>query len=133
MSDSLVYPTADEIHAIHEQIIARNAESEPGIRTPEAIRSALTYVSEGYFGERPETIHRKAAHLMRLIAADHPYVDGNKRTALAAAAYLYDLNGYELRADDRFRGFLRSFATDAETTDVDALVAHLRAQTAKKH
>mgnify|MGYP000170272980 CR=1 FL=1 len=98
-----------------------------------AVESALTYVSEGYFGERPETVHRKAAHLMRLLVADHPYVDGNKRTALAAAAYLYDLNGYELHATDDLRGFLRSFATDAETVDMDSVVDYLRAQTTKKH
>jgi death-on-curing protein len=133
MSDPLVYPTADEIHAIHERIIARNTESEPGMRTPAAVESALTYVSEGYFGERPETVHRKAAHLMRLLVADHPYVDGNKRTALAAVAYLYDLNGYELHATDDLRGFLRSFATDAETVDMDSVVDYLRAQTTKKH
>ena len=132
MSDGVEYPTAREIHAMHERIVARDAGTEPGVRTPAAVESALTYISQGYFGERPETIHEKAAHLMRLIAADHPYVDGNKRTALAAAAYLYDLNGYELHADDRVREHLRAFATDAENSDMDTVVAYLREQATEK-
>lgn len=44
------------------------------------VESASTYVSEGYFGEVPETIHEKAADLMRLLVADHPFVDGNSTT-----------------------------------------------------
>ena len=132
MTDGVEYPTADEIHAMHERIVARDAGTEPGSRTPVAVESALTYVSEGYFGERPETIHEKAAHLMRLIASDHPYVDGNKRTALAAAAYLYNLNGYDLDVDDRVRAHLRAFATDSERTDVDAVVTYLRDHSTRK-
>jgi death-on-curing protein len=88
MPKGVEYPTADEIHAMHERIVGHNDSTEPGIRTAAAVESALTYISEGYFGERPETIHEKAAHLMRLVTADHPYVDANKRTALTATAYL---------------------------------------------
>jgi death-on-curing protein len=130
--DDIEYPSAVEIHTIHEGVVARDSETEPGTRTPEAVDSALTYISEGFFGERPETIHEKAAHLMRLIAADHPYVDGNKRTALGAAAYLYDLNGYNFQADDRVRKYLRAFATDADDTDVDAVIDYLREQATEK-
>lgn len=128
MTDEFEYPTADEIHDIHERIVTNNPETERGIRTPSAVGSALTYVSEGYFGQSPETIHEKAAHLMRLIAADHPYVDGNKRTALAAAGYLYDLNGYDFSVGDQIRKFLRDFATDADasTDDIETVVAYLR-------
>lgn len=92
--------------------------------------SALTYISEGYFGKSPETIHEKAAHLMRLLTADHPYVDGNKRTALAASAYLYDLNGYRLEVDDEIRTHLRAFAQGK--TNVDETVDYLREHVAEK-
>ena len=79
------YPTADDVHTLHETVVAENADTDAGVRTPAAVESALVYVSEGYFGEVPETIHEKAAHLARLLASEHPYVDGNKRTALSAA------------------------------------------------
>lgn len=126
------YPTADEIHAMHERIVAADAGTEAGIRTPAAVESALTYVSEGYFGERPGSIHEKAAHLMRLLVSDHPYVDGNKRTALAAAAYLYDLNGCELDVDDRVRSHFRAFAIGTEDDDVAAVVAYLEERVTEK-
>lgn len=100
---NIEYPTAAEIHEIHDRIVVNSETTESGMRTPEAVESAIDYISEGYFGEVPETIHEKAAHLMWLIVADHPYVDGNKRTAPWSAAYLYDLNGYRLEPDDTIR------------------------------
>lgn len=124
------YPTAAEIHAIHERVVKHNAATEPGVRTGMAVESALTYISEGYFGERPETIHEKAAHLMRLITADHPYVDGNKRTALAATAYLYDLNGFRLDVDDEVRLHLRAFAEGK--SDIADTVTYLRERATEK-
>jgi len=132
MTDDVEYPTADEIHVMHGRIVASDANTEQGERTPAAVESALTYISEGYFGRRPGTVHEKAAHLMRLIASEHPYVDGNKRTALAAAAYLYDLNGYDLDVDDQIREHLRAFASDADSADVDAVVDYLRDRATEK-
>ena len=76
MTDDLLYPTAEDVLAIHEDIVASDLETEPGVRTAESVESALTYVSEGYFGQIPETIHEKAAHLVRLLAAEHPSSTG---------------------------------------------------------
>lgn len=126
------YPTPAEIHDMHERIVSNNAETEPGTRKPGEVYSALVYIDEGFFGQQPETIHEKSAHLMRRIVAGHPYVDGNKRTALAAAAYLYDLNGYHLHVDRQIKDYLRSFATDSESTDIDAVVTYLRERTSEK-
>lgn len=67
---------------------------------------------------------------MRLVTADHPYVDGNKRTALAAAAYLYDLNGHVLQVDDEIRGHLRAFAEGK--SDIEATVTYLCQREAEK-
>lgn len=120
------YPTADEIHALHDRIVVHDAQTESGVRNAAVVESALTYISSGYFGQAPDSIHEKAAHLMRLIAADHPYVDGNKRTALSAAAYLYHLNGYNLTADDQIRAHLRAFAMDAAAVDIDEVTDYLR-------
>lgn len=123
------YPTAAEIHEIHERIVVNSDKTESGTRSPESVESAIEYISEGYFGELPETIHEKAAHLMWLIVADHPYVDGNKRTALWSAAYLYDLNGYRLEPDDTIRTILRDLATDAEDVDLPGVEDYLHQRT----
>ncbi|WP_373189547.1 Fic family protein [Halolamina sp.] len=42
----------------------------------------LDYIEAGSFGEAPEGIHETAFHLLRLLVANHPFVDANKRTAL---------------------------------------------------
>ena len=119
------YPTTEDIHSLHDTVVEEDADAEPGVRTPDAVESALVYISEGYFGQVPETIHEKAAHLARLLASEHPYVDGNKRTALAAATYLYNLNGYEFDPDDEeIRSILKQFATDESEADMDAVVAY---------
>ena len=124
------YPTADDIHAIHDAIVADNPDTESGVRTPEAVESALVYISEGYFGQAPETIHEKAAHLARLLASEHPYVDGNKRTAFNAATTLYNLNGYEFTpADEEIRRILKQFATDESEADMDAVVEFFKEHT----
>ncbi|TVS78249.1 type II toxin-antitoxin system death-on-curing family toxin [Mycobacterium helveticum] len=46
------------------------------------------------------TIHEKAAALLHGLARNHPFVDGNKRTAWAATSVLYHISGDELSVDD---------------------------------
>lgn len=122
----LVYPTIEDVLAIHEAVVASDRETEAGVRSPETVESALIYVSEGYFGEAPDTVHETAAHLMRLLAAEHPFVDGNKRTALNATALFYDLNDHEFRYDNDVREILRRFATDESATDIATVVTYCR-------
>jgi death-on-curing protein len=126
MDDVIVYPTVGDVLAIHEAVVASDHGTEAGVRSPETVESALIYVSEGYFGEAPDTIHETAAHLMRLLAAEHPFVDGNKRTALNATALFYDLNDHEFRYDNGVRGVLRQFATDESAADIAAVVTYCR-------
>jgi death on curing protein len=45
-------------------------------------------------------IHTAAAHLLFGIISNHPFVDGNKRVGLKAAAVFYILNGWELDGED---------------------------------
>lgn len=121
------YPSVDDILAIHEDIIAEDAGSEAGVRSPDAIQSALRYISEGYFGQSPRTIHSKAAHLMRLLVAEHPFVDGNKRTALNTVVVFYELNDFEFEYEDEsIRAILKDFATDADSVEMSTVIAYLR-------
>ena len=122
MDDEITYPTAGDILAIHEAVVASDRETEAGVRSAAVVESALVYVSEGYFDEVPETIHEKATHLMRLLAAEHPFVDGNKRTALNTAETFYDMNGYELDYGDYVRRILKRFPTDQASVELEAVV-----------
>nr|WP_225333126.1 type II toxin-antitoxin system death-on-curing family toxin [Halomicrobium urmianum] len=99
---------------------------ESGRSEPRRHRVALGYVEEGSFGSVPETIHEKAFHLLRFLVADHPFVDGNKRTALNTVSVFYRLNGYQLEYDDEIIDILKQFGTDEATVDEERILAYLR-------
>ncbi|UHQ99159.1 type II toxin-antitoxin system death-on-curing family toxin (plasmid) [Natrinema zhouii] len=127
MTDDVAYPSVELILDLHEQIVAEGDITEPGVRSEKVIASVLQYISEGFFGEVPETIHEKAAHLMRLLIAEHPFVDGNKRTALRTVVVFYMLNGYTFDYGDEIRTLLHRFATDEAAVDTDTAVIYFRA------
>ena len=127
MTDDLAYPSVELILDLHDQIVAEGDTTEPGIRSEDAIASALQYISEGFFGEVPETIHTKAVHLMRLLVAEHPFVDGNKRTALRTVVVFYMLNGCTFDYGNEIRALLHRFATDEAAVDTETAVIYFRA------
>ena len=49
------------------------------------------------------TVHELAAAYAFGIARNHPFVDGNKRTALVSAFTFLELNGHEVMADEAKR------------------------------
>jgi death-on-curing protein len=127
VTGDLAYPSVELILDLHEQIVEEGDTTEPGVRSEDAIASALQYTSEWFFGEVPETIHKKAVHLMRLLVAEHPFVDGNKRTALRTVVVFYMLNGYTFDYGDEIRTLLNRFATDEAAVDIDTAVIYFRA------
>lgn len=127
VTDDVAYPSVDLVLDLHEQIVEEGDNTESGVRLEDAVASALQYVSEGFFGEVPQTIHEKAVHLMRLLVADHPFVDGNKRTALRTVVVFYMLNGYTFEYGDEVRALLHRFATDEAAVDTDTAVIYFRA------
>jgi death-on-curing protein len=127
VADDVAYLTVEQILALHEQVVKEGDATEPGVRSEDAIESALQYVSEGFFGEVPQTLHQKAIHLMRLLVADHPFVDSNKRTALRTVVVFYMLNGYTFEYGDEIRALLHRFATDEANVDTETAVIYFRA------
>lgn len=129
MTDSFWHPSVEDILDIHEDIVSEYPDTSPGVQNRGDIEFALEYVSEGSFGEVPETIHEKAFHLLRLLVANHPFVDGNKRTALNTAHTFYLLNGYRFGYDDEIRVILKQFGTDETTVDEEDVIEYLRTHT----
>lgn len=105
--DELWYPSVDDILLLHEDIVSEDGEASPGVTNPDRIEFAINYVKHGHFGEVPNTIHEKAFHLMRLLASNHWFVDGNKRTALNTTELFYLVNGYELSYGEDIRSMLK--------------------------
>lgn len=70
-----------------------------GVRDEGMLESALNRpLQKAAYGE-PDLCELAAAYLFG-IAKNHPFVDGNKRTALASADLFLIFNGLELQAED---------------------------------
>lgn len=128
-SESISYLSADDIQAIHELTVEASAETTAGVASPGDIEYAVEHVQEGQFGQGPESLHEKAFQLLRLIAASHPFVDGNKRTALMSTRIFYALNGLRFDYDREIKEILKALATDESSVDADDVLAYLRAHT----
>lgn len=68
-----------------------------GIRDLGLIESAVARPQSGFGGEYLyKNIYDMAAALLQSILKNHPFIDGNKRTALSSTAIFLKVNGYKL-------------------------------------
>ena len=93
MSDFL---TLLEVLAIHADQIERYGGST-GVRDPGLLESALYRPQTGYYADLIE----EAAALWESLAQNHPFIDGNKRTAFAATYTFLAINDMQWSADAR--------------------------------
>ena len=88
-----IFLSLEELLQIHADQIKRYGGS-PGIRDLTLLESAIAMPQSG-FGDRyfhADLFEMAAAYLFHL-ARNHPFVDGNKRVAAAAALVFLKLNG----------------------------------------
>jgi death on curing protein len=88
----------EAILAAHDDQLAEHGGGV-GVRDQGLLESALARpLNLHAYGE--PSLSRLAASYAFGIARNHPFVDGNKRTALVAAELFLGLNGFDLTADD---------------------------------
>lgn len=93
-----VFLTLDEVLAIHADQIRRYGGS-PGVRDIRLLDSALAMPQASFGGEYLHTsLAEMAAAYLFHVAQNHPFVDGNKRAALATALAFIWLNDQRLKA-----------------------------------
>lgn len=86
--------------AIHERQLAEHGGGS-GVRDEALLESALARPLQLHaYGNPPPDLADLAASLTYGLARNHPFVDGNKRTAAVACETFLLLNGTELLADD---------------------------------
>jgi death-on-curing protein len=84
--------------AIHDEQLAEHG-GRTGLRDRGLLQSALARAANRAAYGDPDAFELAAAYAFG-IARDHPFVDGNKRTAFVAAAVFLLDNGYEIDLDD---------------------------------
>ena len=100
------YLTVEEILRLHFQLIEDFGGSH-GIREENRIKSVVEAPKQVVFGtEQYGTALEKAAVYMRNIISDHPFIDGNKRTAVTCAGIFLVRNGFVLTATAKELEFL---------------------------
>lgn len=89
-----VYLTMVEALAIHADQIERYGGSH-GVRDQGLLEAALYRPQTGYYADLIE----EAASLWESLAQNHPFIDGNKRTAFAVTYTFLAVNGAQLTAE----------------------------------
>jgi death-on-curing protein len=88
------YLTRADILAMHEDQIEPYGGSY-GLRDAGQLEAALFRSQSGYYADLIE----EAVALWESLSQNHPFVDGNKRTAFAATYTFLEINGHTLTAD----------------------------------
>ena len=90
-----LYPSLDDVVASHARLLALFGGA-PGIRDRAALEAALARPQSGYYRD----VIEQAAALLESLSQNHPFIDGNKRTAIAVTAAFLRVNSFRLEFDD---------------------------------
>ena len=106
----------DEVLEIHRDAIERYGGSH-GVRDLGLLQAALAMPGAGVGGQYFHSdLQEMAAAYLFHIAKNHPFVDGNKRTAAVTAFVFLRMNGLTLEAPGRsYEDFVCSVAQGTET------------------
>jgi len=102
-----VWIRLDVVLAMHEEVLMLHGGPE-GVRGAGLLESALARPKNMFaYAEQGVSIARLGAAYAKGIIANHPFVDGNKRTAFTVALTFLKLNGLEVTAtkEDRVLTF----------------------------
>src|SRR5580658_41069 len=93
MSAPLAHPTSQVVMAIHTEVLAAHGGSD-GLRDRALLESAVAAPQATMMGAPmfSDPVDMAAAYLFYL-CSNHPFVDGNKRTALATCMVFLSENG----------------------------------------
>jgi death-on-curing protein len=134
LSEAIIHLTVAAVKAIHAEVLAAHGGGR-GIRDETLLESAVAAPQATMMGQTliSDPIEIAAAYLFYL-CRNHAFIDGNKRTALAACLVFLESNG--LWADvklpiDEWESFLLDVAAgkldrDATTRRLRKLVKHSR-------
>ena len=120
------YLTVDDVLVMHRELI-ENFGGGHGIRDMGALESAVFRPQTGYYDD----VIAEAAALLESLAINHPFIDGNKRIAFAAADVFLRMNGFEVTAEPNATYMFLIGLFDAGTFRFAELEPWLRANTVR--
>ena len=129
--DSCIHLTVDIVKEIHDAVLAEFGGSG-GIRDEGLLHSAVAAPQATLGGESPfADLAEVAAAYLFYICRNHPFIDGNKRTAMTAAIVFLRLNSIEPVPDsDKWEALLLDVAGSG--LDRDGTTKRLKALLPRK-
>ena len=104
--------TLEQILQVHAIVLLHDGGAG-GVRDIGRLESVVATQHQEIFGkELYQTVFEKSAAIIRGIVNDHPFSDGNKRTAMLVGLTFLEINGYHFIAK---QGELEDFAVDIAT------------------
>jgi len=97
----VAFLTVGDVLEVHRRVIEEFG-GDPGLRDRGLLESAISMPRSTFGGqELHENLAEKAAAYFFHLCANHPFVDGNKRVAVAAAELFLLINRHELVVEDQ--------------------------------
>ena len=123
--DDINFLGLDEVLAIHHDQIERYGGSH-GIRDLDLLISALARPQATFAGsDLYPDLFSKASALIHSLTLNHPFVDGNKRTAIVSTARFLFINGFVLKMSENELINL-SLKIDSKNLDQDEVSTWLK-------
>lgn len=124
----VTYLTLEEILRLHFQVI-KDFGGSHGLRDEGRLKSAIDAPKQRVFGEEQyPAVYDKAAVYLRNIIGDHPFIDGNKRTALTVCGVFLARNKKHILAKPKeLESFTVRVAVDH--LDIPEIAAWLKMHT----
>lgn len=98
---TIYYLTVEQVIELHDSILAAFG-GLAGIRDRGLLESALEAPQVNLYGqEMYQTLSEKGAVYVYHLIKNHPFQDGNKRTAYASLALFYEFNGLVIKEHER--------------------------------
>ena len=90
----------DELVLSLHQILLAEHGGDSGIRDRSLLESALYRPKQRFQYESNTSLFQLASSYSFGLAKNHPFIDGNKRIALAVGGTFLEINGYSLNASE---------------------------------
>ena len=123
---TILHLTFEQVLVTHREVMADEGQ-EAALIAPAKLESAILRPQSEAFGEEFfPSLAEKVSVLLQGIVIAHPFLDGNKRTGLAAMLMFLRLNGVRTVPDlDELYDFVITVTT-GELREVEEIAARIR-------
>jgi len=96
MTATVIYLDVQRVLRLHDMVI-RQTGGDSAVLDSNLLESAVAQPAMSCFGQEAHPdVHSKAAAYLFHLCKNHPFADGNKRTAYAVAEVFLRMNGFRI-------------------------------------